>query len=284
MKPVGAIERRPVGERFEVWDVHVHLLGRVYKQSNEDLEKGGLYVGGGMKPLFPNYSPEELIEQMDKGGVDKAVTFAPIWVGGNLVDPNYEQQNLVVAEAQEKYPDRIIGFAHVNPNFGKQAVAELRKCFKDYGLQGMKMHPDWDQYPATSILVRPLLDLCAEHGVPIVSHTGGNLSGPMKFLSLAELYPTVKMVMLHAAGKQIGDACRCVQAAPNLFLGTSGQFPFALNGAIKAVGPERVCYGSDHPYGPFEVRMGVIDYVPDLSEDAKALIFGQNLKGILTGD
>ena len=147
----------------------------------------------------------------------------------------------------------------------------------------MKMHPDWDQYPVDSALARPLFDLCAEYGVPVVAHSSGRLSNPMRFLSIAECYPSVNIILLHAGGRQIGNACRCVNMTSNLYLGTSGQFPFALNGAIKAVGPERVCYGSDHPYGPFEVRQGVIDYIPSLSEEAKALIFGQNLKRIVTG-
>lgn len=267
--------------RFKVADAHVHLLGEIYLESEDDLARGGLFAGGGMKPLFPNYSGEDLIGEMDKAEISVAVTFPPIWVGGNLIDPNYERHNEVIAHAQAKYPKRIIGFGRVNPNFGRQAVREVERCFAEYGLKGLKLHPDWDQFPADSKLVYPLLEVCQHFNAAVFSHSGGSSSHPMRFLNLAEAFPNLKIVLLHAGYGHISDAVNCAKRVPNLYLETAGQFAFALNAAIRALGHERIMYGSDFPYGPFEMRLSVITTIPGLSDEAKEMILGRNLAGLL---
>ncbi len=56
---------------------------------------------------------DELIEQMDRAGVDKAL----VWL-----KPPYNKdiapENRAIYEAVKKYPDRLLGFGWANPRLG----------------------------------------------------------------------------------------------------------------------------------------------------------------------
>ena len=47
-------------------------------------------------------------------------------MGANIVCKNQEGNELI-SNAIKKYPERFIGFASVNPWFGKEAIYELKK-------------------------------------------------------------------------------------------------------------------------------------------------------------
>ncbi len=65
------------------------------------------------------FSAEELLSVMNEGRVDKAVIFG----AGPYLFPQF---NKMIAETVNKYPDRLIGFARVDPYEGEKAVEEDR--------------------------------------------------------------------------------------------------------------------------------------------------------------
>ena len=72
-----------------------------------------------------NFTAEEMIEWLDKAGVDACVVTSQV----ETINNDY------VAEMQKKYPDRIIGYAVVNP-WEWEAEEELERCFRDLNLYG----------------------------------------------------------------------------------------------------------------------------------------------------
>jgi len=68
------------------------------------------------------YGADFIVRRLDEAGIDRAVVFS-ICLGSR------ESNDLTYREAQ-KFPDRLIGFAHVNPEEGDLAVEELGRAVK----------------------------------------------------------------------------------------------------------------------------------------------------------
>src|SRR5689334_232666 len=97
---------------------------------------------------------DELVGQMDRAGVDKAL----VWL-----KPPYNKdigpENRAVYEATQTYPERMIGFGWTNPRLG-QAVASdtIKQCFEEYGFHGIKFNGAQDGYVIDDDSVLPLVE------------------------------------------------------------------------------------------------------------------------------
>jgi uncharacterized protein len=249
------------------------------------------HVGPGLRarrpfgPLYEADTADKLIALLDRVGIDRAVAFAPNWEGGwdgtDFIDPGYEQANAAVAEAVRLYPKRLIGFARVNPKYGRKALAELERCFRDYGFRGLKLNNEADPFVPTDLeLLEPLVSLCEEHRVPILVHTSFHPSQPLQFLPLAQAHPKVAVILGHMGGRNVIDAIIAAQNAQNLYLETSGIYPMMLDRAIRALGADRLVFGTDLPYNIPEVEVERIRNIGLSTEDQKK-ITDDNLAGIL---
>jgi len=65
---------------------------------------------------------------MDKFGLSKACVSHSI-----AITSDFRLGNRLVYEALEKYPDRFIGYAVLNPNYPEEIEEELEVCFKRCG-------------------------------------------------------------------------------------------------------------------------------------------------------
>jgi predicted TIM-barrel fold metal-dependent hydrolase len=63
------------------------------------------------------FTADELMEHMDRAGVDKAL----IWLKPPY-NRDVEPENRAVYEATLKYPDRLLGFGWANPRLGEAAT------------------------------------------------------------------------------------------------------------------------------------------------------------------
>ena len=79
-------------------------------------------------------SPEELLKEMDKNGVEKAIIF-PV---DKFIAVYNEEGNDCIMDSVKKFPDRFIGFATVNPWYGENGDSELKRCL-DKGAKGLML-------------------------------------------------------------------------------------------------------------------------------------------------
>src|SRR5690625_1740501 len=107
-----------------------------------------------------HFPTETLIEWLDNAGVDACV----VTTHPEAINNDY------VAEAQRNHPDRIIGYAVVNP-WDYSAEDELRRCFEDLHLKGLKLNPTRHGYALDRHeLTDPFFEICSEYKVPILCH------------------------------------------------------------------------------------------------------------------
>lgn len=149
---------------------------------------------------------EELIEMMDAAGVGKAVVFVTPFLWGLLGQADYHDTNDYIADVQREHPDRLIGFACVNPHLAPGR--ELERCVKELGLRGVKIHPENHCFAVDSLIggeiMEAIVALQKETGVriPILSHGMTTIGAmPDQFGRLAGSYPNVYPALAAGRGR-----------------------------------------------------------------------------------
>lgn len=245
-------------------DLHTHL--------------GVSVEGRKSSALFSTSTGEQLIQLLDKAGIEKAVTFAPSRRRGTYEDLNYEEANRRVFQEISKWLTRLIGYGRVNPTLGKEAIREARRCVEEYGFRGLKLHPDADGFrPSDLSAVRPIMEFATGFNLPVLFHSGYEpMSEPALFLPLAESFPDVKIILGHMAYRMAGDAIIVARRASNVYLETSGNWDDLIKLAIRMLGAERVLFGSNLPYQIPEVEIMKVSLQHDVSQEDKDLVLGGN--------
>ncbi len=237
------------------------------------------------KPAFlPGVSPNQIIEILDRSGIDLTCLFAPAWEGPDFIDPEYQAANRAIYEAAKRYPERILGYARVDPNRRGRAIDEMRRGHDEYGFRGLKLHPLWEHFlPNNFRLMAPIAELCAEYRWPIIFHTGYYPTcEPALFVPLAERYPEVSIIVAHFGYAHVADAIIAANLCPNIHLETSANTTAgAIAQVLAEVDPRQILYGSDLPFTEPADVLAKIGRQPNLSDQAKRLILGENMARLL---
>lgn len=187
----------------------------------------------------------DLVAKMDGTGVAKAVIFP--FVEGNFT-------NDAVKTAYDQFPERLIPYCAVNP-WQPDAAAEVRRCVRDWGFKGLKLHPTINGYHlADPGLVNPLFEEAGDLGIPIIVHGASDLyNAPPEFAEMARRFPRVKLLMAHMGFFwAVDQAIAYAKELPNLYLETSRAPIFEIATAVRALGPGKVIWGTDSPFVDYE--------------------------------
>ena len=270
------------GELIEIVDAHIHMGGRPRREKFDTEQKS---AAG--RAYYYSYSGEQVVKAMDEGSVDTVVGFP---MGGFSSEYDYSDQNDMIAASMKEFPGRIIGFCRINPNVGEKSMCSaIDRYLKDFGMRGIKLHPEIDHFSLEERLLAPIFDKARDHRVPIIFHSGNTQNtDPLAIGELASQYPNVPVILGHmGCTTATRQAATAAARWENVFLETSAvsrmSHPFAP--AVLKVGPEKVLYGSDHPYSPFQMEIEklvkyAIPYTGWTAKDLK-MILGGNLRRIL---
>src|SRR5262245_17738776 len=257
--------------------------------------------------LGPPLLAEDLIKLMDADGVDKTIVFPSPSQWSMHAKENYYNSNDYIADAQAKYPDRLIGFCCINPRYNGDkslgmpdlASQELERCLKDLGLRGVKIHPEVHCFSLDSLCRGKAMNSSMEtldrlqreldKRIPMMCHGMTTMGCQVdQFGKLACDYPDVHIIIAHGAGYQNlyfanPDALR---REPNLYADTSMCTidDNRLRSIARLAGIEKIIFGTDafthgheHIYGNF---FFVLERAFPDAED-RELLFGGNISRIL---
>lgn len=202
---------------------------------------------------------EELLKRMEHAKVDKAITW---------LQPPYlrhlEKSNRYVYDAMTLYPDKIIGFGWADPNLGiDSALATVDQCVKEYGFYGMKMNGAQNSFyiddPSLSL---PVIERIASYGKPLALHVGADAyehTHPFRVAKIAKIFPDLPILVIHMGGAAFHGlfdaAIEMAMEHPNMILvGSVARTQYILK-AIRTLGAERVCFGSDTPFELMHVEV-----------------------------
>jgi hypothetical protein len=237
-------------------------------------------------------SPEFLVENLKQSPVDRAIVTA---IEG---DNNYCTPTSFVIECCQKYPDKLIGFASVNPIQNPNAVEDLESYVTNHGMRGLKLHPRHQQLSADDPRLIPVVKKAAELGIPVAVCTSLWKNAPLRDQMpynidvLAKAVPEANIIMMHGGGFHFLDAFVVAIANDNVYLETSISLNYFHNTpfedqylfTLKKIGANRIVYGSDHPEDPLAecyTRSRSILEGAGFDKDECAQIFGGTILGLL---
>jgi predicted TIM-barrel fold metal-dependent hydrolase len=226
---------------------------------------------------------DDLLGRMDKAGVDKAVTW---------LQPPYlryiDDGNRYVYEAARKHPNRVLGFGWADPNLGvDKAKDTVKKCIDEYGFHGVKLNGAQNDYfiddPEKAI---PVITEIAKTGKCVAFHCGVDAyerTHPFRIAKIAKQFPDLQILCVHMGGVGMPDMTKAVieTAAehPNITLIGSMVHHRPVVNAIRTLGADRVCFGSDTPFALMHVCVAEYNALLDgeVTENEKAQIMGGNI-------
>lgn len=221
--------------------------------------------------------PETIIQLMDEALIDQSI----IMTYGDA--PDREGLLEYIAEAVQKYPDRLIGYARMNPNKGDKALRLFEKAMQEYGFKGLKLHPvgNW-AHPASPQTIE-LIRLAAQYQAPVLFHCGDEeFSLPLQVALAAKACPEATIILGHCGGYfHVKDAIRVAERYPNIVLETSAMpYPKMIREAVNRVGAARVLYASDGPGCDPSIEVHKVK-LARLTPDEEEALFHTNIQKIL---
>ncbi len=213
------------------------------------------------------WGPAELLELEDRAGIERAVI-----VPESTLWPDNEGLAKAIAGF-----DRFIGCAIVNPQFGDKAVDELERCVVEYGFRGVKLQAT---FHGNRLVDHPTVDRlmakARELAIPVTVHSGSWNAYPLQIAVLADRFPDVPVIMEHSGYRWFTqDALAAAERCPNIHLGLSiiATETVMVPVVFKAVGPERMLFGSDAPSAYPDLAAEAIRR-QRFGREAEELIFG----------
>jgi predicted TIM-barrel fold metal-dependent hydrolase len=227
----------------------------------------------GIRKQF-NFTVQQLFQEMEQNGVDKCMTCCQV----EHID------NTTTFQTAGKYPEKIIPFATVNPwTIGSEE--ELERCFKEYSMKGLKLNCQRYGLAADRhSLMDPIFELCSKYHRIVIGHSMSDLfSLPSKWEEMARTFPDVPIIISHMGVPMMVDAAfLAAKRCKNIYFNTAACFAPVLNSAIREIGPERILFCSDTPFGSMRQEMQKVRYVTK-DRSVQDLIFGENAERLLAG-
>jgi uncharacterized protein len=225
----------------------------------------------------------ELLALMDELRVERAVVCPMKPRGYDLAAANEH-----VAEAARAHPDRLLGFARVDPWLGEEALAELRRSVSALGLRGLFLHPWEETFRVSAPLLDPLLEAARGLRLPVIVASGYPwLSEGLQAGELARRFPEVTVIATNGAQLNISglgqqDAELALAANANLLLQTAGVYrEDFIEGVAARYGPERLLFASAFPHLDPRLEIRRVQWPANLDQAAKAAILGGNAARLL---
>ena len=221
---------------------------------------------------------ERLLRDMDAAGVDRAVLVGWYWENAATC----AEQNRFHAECVRRHPDRLEAFATLHAGAGAEAVvAELTRC-RDEGLSGLgELCPPAQGRGYDEPALAAALELAAQWYWPVNLHVTepagraypGRVETPfLELLALARRHPAVRFVLAHWGGMLPFFELNQAVAKPlkNVFYDTAASpllyRPEVFPLVARAVGADRIVYGSDYPLRLYPKHQAEPDFARFLGE------------------
>lgn len=245
-------------------DAHAHIV-----------QKGGR---GATRVAMNKADAEGVVERNRKLGVQKTCISAWTAIWGD-----YRLGNEDTIHAMQHFPNEIIGYAALDPNYVTDWQAEFDYYYRQHRFSGMKPYFPRMGLPYNDPLFEPWWEFGNAHRLIALMHPSDNFISEME--DLASRFPQVQFLLAHSgwSWKVARQHIDLARRFSNCFLEIT--FTSVIAGIIefivREVGAERVIYGSDAPMRDPAPQFGWVAYA-GISESEKRLVFGQNMAKILS--
>jgi len=226
-----------------------------------------------------------LIRFMDRMKIERVM----LSLGHTLVEnPSTQQlreQNDQVIRAIQRWPDRALGFAYLNPNHLAFSLQEFDRCVRDGPMVAVKL---WVAKRCSAPELDAIVERAEAMKAVILQHcwfkVNGNLPGESTSLDLVKLalrHPKAMFIDAHTGGDwELG--IRAIQPVRNIATCVAGFDPTSgvVEMAVRELGASRVIFGSDGAGRSFASQLAKV-IGAEIPDSARNMIFGENLRQML---
>lgn len=262
--------------RETIIDMHVHIYPTT-------LARRAMAVAGREQDDFEKLPVKEnLWKRMEEAGVALSVV--------QHVTSKPATQTDVNRFAREIERNNVISFGGLHPDC-ENVIEEIEKL-EDMRMAGVKFHPPFQKVDISDERHIPMWKHINHLGFPVLIHCGhargvGEFdlfpSGVAKFIKYLSDVP---VVLAHMGGRSGNPEEERIlfQFPENVYVDTTmsaeRQDPADFERLVSAMGPDRVVFGSDFPYGTQKAAIAFIKN-SSFSEAEKAMMLGGNARKIL---
>jgi len=247
-----------MGRLLPVVDGHVHVFPEDIRLARQAfVERDGWFAELYSPEKARLASTEDLIESMDRAGVDRSILCGFPWRHAEMC----RLHNLYMLDSVAAHPDRLAWLGIASPH--EDGAAEAAWCLANGAVGIGELNADAQGFRWTDAdLLAPLVGLCAEAGRPMLVHgsepvghryPGKGTATPDQLLALASIAPDVDIVAAHWGGglpfyelmPEVSTTLTRVvyDCAATSYLYALDVFPTVIN----LVGSSKVMFGSDFP-------------------------------------
>lgn len=204
---------------------------------------------------------DKLVKRMEQNGIDMtAICYVDNYDYGS-VNEKIMLSNEMCAKAAGKHPDQLIALAGIDPR-RPDAPSLLHRCFTEFGMKGLKWHPDDGYYP-NSKEAYELLEILNKFGYPLLTHCSplprsrAKFAAPIHLDDVAKDFPDLQIIAAHMGNLWWHDWLALAQYKKNI----SGDlamwqmvatfkptlFRRYLREILDNIGPDQILWSTDGP-------------------------------------
>ncbi|MBE5039376.1 amidohydrolase family protein [Ructibacterium gallinarum] len=222
---------------------------------------------------------ETLLQLGKEAGVSKFIVHSVA-----TVPEQVPSINRFLEESITQYPDTLIGFMAMHPDYSDIEDEILRASHK--GLKGIKLHPDFQQFRIDDPKAFPIYEAAGDR-FPILIHMGDyrySYSKPAQLAKILKLFPKLRVIAAHFGGwSEWDDAAKYLKNF-RLWVDTSSSShwlpPEQLMKLILCYGTDSILFGTDYPMWNHKDELAVLRKLP-LTPDQLDKILYKNAKALL---
>ena len=235
-----------------------------------------------------------LLASMEKSGIEKSVIM-PVCTKPE----QFESINNFAKKINETYNGKLISFGGIHPDC--ENPKEKLKYIKYLGIQGIKIHPDYQRVMIDDIRFMRIIEYANEVGLMILTHAGIDIGlpkpvhcPPEKMRRVLDTLKPERMILAHMGGWKQWEEVYEYLVGENVYLDTAFLFGVRdetkedrdyigrdmFTRLIKGHGADKILFATDSPWSDADKG---IAYIRELSidEKEKSLILGENASALL---
>jgi len=245
-------------------DCHTHVW-----QSPDQLGKvelGEVSFGGKSRQARVSPSGKVVVRELPQGDleehlreteeIDKAIV-----LGFRSRHLKVGVPNDYVANYVKRMPDRLIGFAGIDPT-EETWLEDLMSAHTDLSLRGIALSPGSQDFHPSDTRAMDLYAQAEKLGMPVVFHPGGNIAEtskleyqrPYLYDEVARAFPKLRIVIAQLGRPWIDETICVLGKHDNVFADISGMLmrPWPAYNALVTAHQygviDKLLFGSDFPY------------------------------------
>ena len=269
-------------------DAHIHILPDDVHEANPDSEDAWVRAA----------DLDKYCGMMDMLGIEKAIImpFNGPWLMSMEFTIAAVHKNLY--DMKQRYSGKFYAFADIDVrNTSVASVNAIRKAIQEYGLDGIKIHPNNTGVDLDSEYNQPIFAFAQERRIPVAIHSYPNSesdrSAAYRIVNVLKQYPDLIVIVSHMGTYQ------WEQLIPtHAYVDFSAILPDYVrtygiaktNEILRKFGTERLIFATDYPdsriLAPDVIYDSYFDILNqmDFTQEEAEMIASVNIEKILRGN